>query len=135
MEACRTSSPLLPRLLIAAGADVRSGGFPGRGPLYYAIRFGQPREVVEEMVEKGAGVSAAVVREAVEKGRVDVLGMLLGRARREDVECVAGGAREKGDKSVLEVVEKYEAGRGGEAVAEEKKRRGGEGRWWRGWWR
>ena len=85
-------------------------------------------------MEKGAGVSAAVVREAVEKGRVDALGMLLGRARREDVEWVAGWAREKGDKSVLEVVEKYEAGRGGEAVAE-KNRRGGQGRWWRGWWR
>lgn len=88
---------------------------------------------MEEMVEKGAEVSAAVVREVVEKGRVDVLAMLLGRARREDVEWVARWAREKGDKSVLEVLKKYEAGRGGEAMAEKNKSWGGKGRWWSAW--
>ena len=67
MESCRGGNPLLPNYLLDNGADPNEGGFPGAGPLFYAVQFDQPMEVVKKMIDRGAVMTQAVLKEANRK--------------------------------------------------------------------
>ncbi|KAL8726755.1 MAG: hypothetical protein Q9181_005934 [Wetmoreana brouardii] len=77
MESCRGGNPLLPNYLLDNGADPNEGGFPGAGPLFYAVQFDQPIEVVKKMVDRGAVVTKAVWKEANRKQGILVSDFLL----------------------------------------------------------
>jgi len=80
MESCRGGNPLLPNYLLDNGADPNEGGFPGAGPLFYAVQFSQPLEVVKKMVDCGAMITKAVLSEAQRKVGTPPSDFLLGRS-------------------------------------------------------
>lgn len=84
MESCRGGNPLLPHYLLDNGADPNEGGFPGGGPLFYGVRFDQPLEVVVKMIDRGAVVTKAVLKEANRKQGTAVSGFLLRRGGGEN---------------------------------------------------
>lgn len=79
MESCRGGNPLLPNYLLDNGADPNEGGFPGAGPLFYAVQFDQPVEFVRKMVDRGAVVTKVVLKEANRKQGTPASAFLLER--------------------------------------------------------
>ena len=101
MEACRNGDPLLPAYLLDKGADANEGGFPGRGPLFYAVTFEQPLDVIVKMLDRGAIVTNAVVNSAIEKQRYDLIELLLQRGRLKDLKVAIENAHKAGDKEII----------------------------------
>jgi len=108
-QACVGGNPTIPLFLLEHGADPNIGGFgPSRGPLWYALHHGQPVEVVERMIQKGANVRPAELFKAIH-ARPDAIETLLRGIRLgKDVELMAKlqeEAAKTGDKSVIAAVE------------------------------
>ena len=106
MEACRGGSPLLPNYLLDNGADPNEGGFPGAGPLFYAVQFEQPLSIIVKMVDRGALVTNAVLTEAIRKQQAPILEFLLMRGGLKDRQGALESARETGDKEITALVER-----------------------------
>lgn len=105
MEACRNGDPLLPTYLLDNGADANEGGFPGRGPLFYAVAFEQPLHVIVKMLERGAAVTNAVVSAAVGKQRYNVIELLLQRGGLKDLKGAIESAHKTGNKEIIALVQ------------------------------
>lgn len=105
MEACRGGNPLLPNYLLDSGADPNEGGFPGAGPLLYAVKFEQPLEIVVKMVDRGALVTNAVLNEVIQKQRTATLEFLLKRSGLKDPQRSLDWAHEKGNKEIIALIQ------------------------------
>lgn len=106
METCRSGHPLLPDYLLDNGADPNEGGFPGAGPLFYAVQFGQPLGVVVKMVNRGALVTNAVLIEAIRKQRTTVLEFLLKRGGLKDSQRALECAYETGNMEIITLIQR-----------------------------
>lgn len=105
METCRSGHPLLPNYLLDNGADPNEGGFPGAGPLFYAVKFEQPMGVIVKMVDRGALVTSAVLNEAIRKQRTAILEFLLKRGGLKNPERVLEYAHETGNKEIITLIQ------------------------------
>ena len=105
METCRSGHPLLPNYLLDNGADPNEGGFPGAGPLFYAVKFEQPLAVIVKMVDRGAVVTNAVLIEAVRKQRTTILEFLLKQAGLKDPQRALECAYETGNKEIITLIQ------------------------------
>ena len=105
MEACRGGNPLLPNYLLDNGADPNEGGFPGAGPLFYAVKFEQPLEIIVKMVDRGATVTNAVVNEVIQKQRTATLEFLLKRSGLKDPQRALDCAHETGNKEIITLIQ------------------------------
>ena len=107
MEACRGSNPLLPDYLLDNGVDPNEGGFPGGGPLFYAVILRQPLEIVTKMVQHGAIVTAAVVHEAIRRRDPDVLRFLLSHGDPDSSRHALELAHEWMDWEIISVIKEH----------------------------
>lgn len=105
MEACRSGHPLLPNYLLDNGANPNEGGFPGAGPLFYAVKFEQPLGVIVKMVDRGALVTNAVLYEAIRKQRTTILALLLKRGALKDPQRALECAHETGNKGIITLIQ------------------------------
>ncbi len=105
METCRGGHPLLPNYLLDNGADPNEGGFPGAGPLFYAVKFEQPLSIIVKMVDRGALVTNAVLTEAIRKQRTTILEFLLKRGGLKDPQRALESAHETGNKEIISLIE------------------------------
>ena len=106
MEACRGGNLLLPNFLLDNGANPNEGGFPGAGPLFYAVRFEQPLDIIMKMVDRGALITNAVLTEAIRKQRTTILRFLLKRGGLKDPLKALECAHETGDKEIISLIER-----------------------------
>ena len=105
MEACRSGNPVLPDFLLDHGADPEEGGFPGMGPLYYAVLFSQPIELIAKMIEQGAVVRSAVMREAIRKERPELLSFFFRHCWLKSPDEALSYAHTHEDKTMIVLVE------------------------------
>ena len=105
METCRSGDPLLPNYLLDNGADPNEGGFPGAGPLFYAVKFEQPLAIIVKMVDRGSSVTNAVVKEAIRKQRTAILEFLLNRGGLKDPQRALEWAHETGNKEIITLIQ------------------------------
>lgn len=131
MEACRNGDLLLPTYLLGNGADANEGGFPRRGPLFYAVVFEQPLDVMVKMLERGAIVTNAVVNAAIGKQKYKVIELLLQRGGLKDLKEAIESAHKTGNKEIIALVQE-QGGKQREDVHRGK--RGKTTRAKKGWW-
>ena len=105
MEACRSGDTLLPNYLLDNGADPNEGGFPGAGPLFYAVKFEQPLEIIVKMVDRGASVTNVVLKEAIRKQRTAILEFLLKQVGLRDPQRAFEWAHETGNKEIITLIQ------------------------------
>ena len=105
MEACRNGDPLLPTYLLDNGADTNEGGFPGMGPLFYAVTFEQPLDVIVKMLDCGAVVTNAVVNAAIGKQRYNAIVILLQRGGLKDLKGAIESAHKTGNEKIIALVQ------------------------------
>ena len=118
-------------VLLDAGADVNDGMGPGGGALLAALLGGQGRDVVGKIVKRGAFVGESALAVAVEKERMDILGMLLRSGEKSfNLERTLQRAQEGGSKKVIEILEEFEGKE--EVIDRDKSKKAGEKRrWWK----
>ena len=104
MEACRTGDPFLPLCLLRLGADPSECDYSGVGPLAYAMKFSQPFDVIEMMVDHGANITHSALEEAVHRKSSEMLMFLLNRARVDRPKDLLEQAQGTGDKRVAALV-------------------------------
>ena len=104
METCRGGHPMLPNYLLDNGADPNEGGFPGVGPLFYAVKFEQPLKIIVKMVDRGALVTNAVLTEAIRKQRTTIIEFLLKRGGLKDSQRALESAHETGNKEIITLI-------------------------------
>lgn len=105
MEACRNGDILLLNYLLDNGADLNEGGFPGAGSLFYAVKFEQLLEIIVKMVDRGASVTNAVLKEAIRKQRTAILEFLLKRGGLKDPQRALEWAHETGNKEIITLIQ------------------------------
>jgi len=94
-----SQSPLLPGYLLDHGADPNNGGLGGVGPLYWAVQYSQPLEVVKKMVEAGAEVKSIIVAAAVEKQDLELVKFFIDEWWCEDRDCMLEWALKEARKT------------------------------------
>jgi hypothetical protein len=83
-----SQSPLLPGYLLDHGADPNNGGLGGVGPLYWAVQYNQPLEIMKKMVEVGGEVKSIIVASAVEKQDLELVKFFIDESWCEDRDCM-----------------------------------------------
>lgn len=104
MQACRSSDPFLPMCLLRLGADPSECDLSGTGPLYYAVTYSQPFDVIVKLVEHGAVATDRVIQAAMPHRDLECLKFLLDRARLEDPKLLLRQAQDTNNKAVASLV-------------------------------
>ena len=104
-----SKDPLLPVLLLEHGANPNEGGLGGMGPLWWAIYYDQPFEVVSKMVEVGGIVKPSIIACAASNRSTKTLKFLIdqyrGKDRKETLESALRAACEKNNLEAITVIE------------------------------
>ncbi len=104
MEACGISDPFLPTCLLGLGADPTECDLAGTGPLWYAVKFLQPFEVIALIVEHGAIITGHVIQTAVQRQSSEILKYLLDRGNLDRPKQMLQQAEDTGNKMVMNLV-------------------------------
>lgn len=104
MEACRTGDPFLPSCLLSLGANPNEYDLAGTGPLLYAVKYLQPYELIELMVEHGATITYHVIQAAVQRQSSEILNFLLERGNLDRPKLVLQLAEDTGNKTIIALV-------------------------------
>ncbi|RFU25760.1 hypothetical protein B7463_g10572, partial [Scytalidium lignicola] len=127
-KACaRPPEKIVPVLhvLLDNGADVNDGLGPFT-PLYAAINSVQPLEIIDKIVQNGAGIYSTVVHSAIQKERLDVLLYLLWRNQAYKninikTQDLTKYAQESDNKGIIAVVERFVLDQEAETARRERK--------------
>jgi len=92
-------SPLLPGYRLDHGADPNNGGSGGVGPLYWAVQYNQPLEIMKKMVEVGGEVKSIIVASAVEKQDPELVKFFVDEWWCEDQDCMLEWALKEARKT------------------------------------
>ncbi|OIW26696.1 hypothetical protein CONLIGDRAFT_646846 [Coniochaeta ligniaria NRRL 30616] len=113
-DACaRAPEEIVPVLhvLLDNGADVNDGWGPGGGALFAALLGDQPLEIIAKIVDKGGRISTGCIFSAIQRGRADVVELLLNHKRnnldgkaREDIR---DAAQKSADKNIISIVQAW----------------------------
>lgn len=108
--------PTIPVLMLEHGSDPNNGGFSGMGPLWWAVYYDQPVEVITKMVEMGGIVHSSIVTLAVSKQSLGTIRFLIDRYREKDrgkiLNLCLERAQDTKNDEVIALVDSYIKGSG-----------------------
>lgn len=132
IEALRAPDTSIATYLLDNGADPNEGGLGAMGPLFHAIIWDKPLEIIQKMVECGAIVRPYLVIQAIEQQHPQIIKYLIYQCWMESPADVLKAARKTKNKEIVSMVEKR-IRNGKELQESEKVSLLRVKRWWETW--